>query len=245
MKKFTEFILLIVLIVVFSCNPAGDETQQGDNEELFVINLQNGVSPTSVYNGCDDSYIESGVNAGICYGGSTQMHTGIASASGPKRRILIKFDLENVIIPSTVKIKKAYLTLYNYGGGGSSGYTDKMYAYKLITNWRQGTENGTASTSNVTWNDPGPGTWATVGGGGDFEIVSMSDTPESWNVSGYSTFSLNPSMVQSWINDKSKNYGLILKGQIENTSTMAYRSFYTSESGNLYYRPMLTVYYSF
>lgn len=58
------------------------------------------------------------------------------------------------------------------------------------------------------------------------------------------TFEITPSIVQSWFETPSQNFGLVIKGTIEDSATANAVAFHPKESTNPVFRPKLTIYYT-
>lgn len=236
-------LILATLALVLGCEqPTETTTPQpaAARDPVFVVHLQNGSSPTAAYSGCSDTTLFNGPASDYEYGGSTVLTVGTATTSATIRRSLVKFELSNVVIPSSATVERAYLTLHTYGGGGLTS-DSKIYAYRLTTSWREGDSAGEPSTSYASWDDPGPGTWSTAGG--DFDVDPMSEEIPDSNSSGFITFELDASVVDAWVEDRTTNHGLVLKHGTEE-SVLDYVSFISSEWPEPAERPILTVYYS-
>jgi len=114
-----------------------------------------------------------------------------------KRRVLMKFDLSS--IPTSAQIIEARLIFYvdNFSFAGSNPFY--VGAYKINSDWEELTEN-----------------WYTHNGG-DFSTNVYLTAPIT--STGSWTIFLIQSWVQEWVNNPASNYGILLKQEIENTTT--------------------------
>lgn len=157
--------------------------------------------------------------------------------------VFIRFDDLNL----TGAVASASLTLtvssINSSSGGSASI--RFFAYEMLTPW---TESG------ATWNVSDTGTdWQAVGarGSADRNLTSFfvtspnyvinHETASTLAVGDTVTITLPASLVQSWINDPSNNYGILLS--IGATSQFRYPevSFHSSEAATASLRPLLTL----
>ncbi len=214
-----------------STGPAG---APGDT----VLFFQDGISPYSTYAGNLAEYISSG-DPSLTTGGCQYIYMGVDNITGyQSMRTLMGFDL-SAIVPTNVTVTRAYLTLtvYQIVGNGAT-----ITAYPLTNGWAEGTICLAYQAGSASWTNNSSGTWSTPGG--DFSFSS----PESDTVyagpalaSGDTiTFTLNASMVNSWITNSFTNSGIILVAQNELYGTN-WATFYHNYSVST--NPKLTVYY--
>ena len=128
-----------------------------------------------------DTYVNSS-DPGASYGGDT-----VLSVAGNVTRTFVKFDLS--LIPSTAVILSANLSL-SYAGNESPATSGPVGAYRVTGSW-----NG-----SITWNTS-PSVQINP-------VATVTVSPVTigrllnWSVS---------SLVQTWVNGSSTNYGLMLR----------------------------------
>jgi hypothetical protein len=231
-KKVILVCVFILCVLFFASCGAGDRGPAGpagpDGGNLSVMNFQDGVYPSTAYAGTSDSYINAGAGADINYGGADTMYLGFDGASGGAERCVIKFDL-SPLDSQPVTVKYAYITLYI--SQQTSFNNLNTTAHKLISAWDEG---------GITWNDGSSGVpWTAAGGDYGAAAAGSSVLLDSKFV--YVTFTLDAGMVQSWVTDPGRNYGVILISDIENSG---FFGFFTKDySITPAQRPRLTVYY--
>ena len=242
MLKRKFFIIMTVLIFIFvllSCKgepgAAGDKGTTGPaGEAVIMMMFQDGVYPSDGYTGTKDTYIVKG-HQEKNYGTCKYLNVSNMYCLFQIYRTLLRFDLSS-IVPSNVKVKKAYLELYVKDAVGPIDFV----VYELTTNFDEGTNcnlSGSASwtspTASTTWTTPG----------GDFNTTAISNIVS--NLNNPVVFELNPSVVQKWINDPSQNYGMIIMTYPETYGSSCMGSqFASSEYTNPFERPKLVVYYT-
>jgi len=245
-KTFFVFILSFAALTFFSCagdtGPAGPEGNAGDDGDIKVV-FQQGVYPSAAYTGCEDAYIEAGGNQEMNYGGCDELNAGYYQVISRKRRSFIKFDL-SYITPANVNVTAAYLKL-SFSSSPDIQGTTTITAYAAAKNWQEGGApcTGTADVG-VSWADyDGSNTWDTAGG--DYSAVACSDTKEISGSPYDFTLTITADTVESWINDPSANYGMILKASNESSPGVDnYIRPASSEHATSGVRPELTIYYS-
>ncbi len=243
------FILTVIFaaVTIFSCSagdtgPAGPAGEEGADSDVKVV-FQQGVYPSAAYAGCEDAYIEAGGNQDMNFGGCDIVCSGYVSGISRKRRSFIKFDL-SYIVPSDVNVTGAYLKL-SFNSSLDIQGTTTITAYAVTKNWQEGGApcTGTADVG-VSWiNYDSVNPWDTAGG--DYSAVACSDTKEISGSPYDFTLTLTADTVESWINDSSTNYGIILKASNESSPGVDnYIRPASSEHATSGMRPELTVYYS-
>lgn len=156
--------------------------------------------------------------------------------------ILIRFDDLNL----TGTVESASLTLtvsgINSNSGGSANI--RFYAYEVLSTW---TESG------ATWNVAGAdSSWQTAGvrGSEERDLDAFFTSSTTWSINSATptlavgdtiTITLPASLVQSWIDNPSGNYGILIS--IGATSRYRYPevSFHSSEAADALLRPTLTL----
>lgn len=233
MNKKIVFCAFVFACAVFLYACRGDTGGSGlsgpDGSSLSVMNFQDGVYPSSAYNGTADSYIESGAGSGTNYGSSEYLYQGYIIGSGSADRSVFKFDL-SLLAGQSVIVKKAYLTVYVSQRTSVSDFT--VTPHKVTPGWDEG---------QVAWAAGSP--W--IAAGGDFETAAagMPAVMDAANV--LKTFEINADVAQSWIDNPAQNYGLILVADSEAgglNSWVSYISRNYSVTPSM--RPRLTVYYA-
>jgi hypothetical protein len=220
--------LLLILGMVFSFSGcSGTKGAVGPTGATggYVMQFQDGLYPAASYAGCGAVGLDA-IDLTTNYYSYEPFNVG--SFPGDYSRFLIKFDLTSVI-PSGVKVTKAYLTINITGTVGANGYAlYPMTRNFLATAANWGTANGVLSWTNQ---------------GGDFSSTAVS---ENFYVqagdNGKLTYTLDPALVQGWIADYTTNNGVILKATFENTGSNNI-TINTNQCPTFSQRPMLTVYY--
>ncbi|MBM4430023.1 MAG: DNRLRE domain-containing protein [Chloroflexi bacterium] len=185
-----------------------------------TVTLQNGLG---AYAGCADTRITSE---------SPAMNFEAAELrAGARQRIssLIRFDLSS--IPSTATVHTATLHLYGYQREGTNAFDLGLYAVRRA--WAE---------DQATWNEASSGVnWATAGCNqipGD--RVGVPAAQVAVTVPAWYNWSV-PNEVQQMVSGASANYGWLLRQVAEVTGVL---SMYSSEHGDISYRPKLVVSYS-
>ncbi len=194
------------------------------------VEIISGNLTTNEYSSAADAHIRGGGNAGNNFGAATLMDLQ------SDRRVLVRFPMTN--IPATAVIESALLRLHH---GGANVTALDVDAYRVRTNWIEGVQNGTASTTSVTWNVTGFSSWSTAGGtwfdaAGTAEGSSAYDTV-SVSANGAYEWDITQ-MAEEWQAGAS-NFGVILNATINNTKQFASRENATATN-----RPVLSVVYT-
>jgi hypothetical protein len=238
MKK-TSIVLLIAIaaFILVSCSK-NSPTVVNPVSNTYVAQFQQGVLPSSAFNGFYDTYITnaSGKTNNI-FPACDTLKIGVNS--GNTYRIAISCALN--YIPSSATVTKAFLTLT----GQTLDYTGiTVTAYAQSVYWFQGSsgcDTGYTYSFDARWNGP----W--ISAGGDLN-KSMSNSPFISYISPNRqlTLELDTATVQNWIKygvstDPAADNGLIIKSSNE---AVGYGEFISSDNSSyLPYRPILTVYY--
>ncbi|HNQ77111.1 MAG TPA: DNRLRE domain-containing protein [Acidobacteriota bacterium] len=161
-----------------------------------------------------DSYVNQG-SAGTNYGSGATM--SVQSRLSQAQRTLVMFDLS--AIPENSVINSATLELYA-SSAPTTGLT--LNVHKITGSW---TEAG------VTWTNQ-PSFTSTA----NASITGGTSTGwKIWNIA---------SLVQDWVDGTSDNYGLIVKGSVENDKTALTYIFASKENGTSGNRPILRINYT-
>lgn len=251
MKKFFIFMFLFLLFI-YTCNQpetsntGGNSSNDSNNNydgEYFVNTYQNGIYPSLSYAGCTDTYIVKN-SPDYNYGISSVICVGLGSSNNVYRG-LIKFDIKYTVIPSTVKVVAAYLTLHPQVFYLSN--KPVIGVYRITNDWIEGSGNGSndPGETGATWNrqcsDVGEDDlWTTAGG--DYDVL-MSDTKSVSFGDWFFTFTLDPLIVEQWLNGTGANFGMIIKVVNESGEPAGYYGFSSRNDVDLEERPKLTIYY--
>ena len=249
------FVLSVFALIMFGCKgdkgdtgatgPTGAPGTPGDS--IVSTTFQNGIYPSTGYTNIIDAYIGSDSNESTNTGTEADLPVGyfwsylLGNTIKAKDRAVMKIDT-SLLTGQNITVKNAKLTLYVAGYYNTTTTTVQslnIAAYKLKDH--QFTE------SDVTWiKYDSSNNWTNPGG--DFDTTPISDkiTITSEKVNTYVSLNLNPSIVQTWIDDPSQNKGIILIADEEGivTNKMYYVDFASSNTGVANYRPKLTVYYT-
>lgn len=204
------------------------------------------------YSGTADTYINNNPTsaADTNYGSSNILATRYSSNSSGSSGFDIARESRNVLIlfsnlGNLSDITSASLTLtvqsITANSGGSA--TIQFLAYEMLSPW---TESG------ATWNLASSGTsWATPGAksSADRDLTPVFTSP-SYTINSATptlvagdtiTITLDPLLVQSWVDDPSANYGILLSVAVANKDRYPAISFYSSEETDASLRPALTL----
>ncbi len=220
-------------MVICSCGDKGTSGPPGTpGESLAGLDFQQGISPSSAYDGAADSYLEEGAASGTNFGSADGMYAGYDGASGGAERSVLRFDV-SALSSQPVTVKYAYLILYVNQRVAVADFS--VTPHMLAEEWNEG---------QATWTERVSGTgWTTAGG---YYCPDPAGGSVVMDVSGvYKTFTLEPSVVQGWIDSPAANHGLILVSDIEGGGSTNWVSFVTGDYGVAPgLRPRLAVYYS-
>jgi len=235
MKDKLSFVLLLLpLIFVLSCSQ-GDVGPTGPTgEDAAVLQFQSGNYPSDAYTGVTDCYLEGGWAADTNYGTSDYFFIGRYKSGmhNGEERALLKFDLSE-LQNQHIKIKKADIILYCYMLRPSST-TITVTPYEVNKYWEE---------TETTWNNSEAGiTWVTAGG--DYSTTPVGNSLYIDKSGEYKIFSINPSVVQKWIDNPQNNFGLIFISDTENINENRWAGFYSTDNSTVSYRPKLVIYYT-
>ncbi len=148
------------------------------------------------------------------------------------RNQLIQLDLPSTI-PINAHIVSAELQLFQKTGFGSG----KIAAHRVNQPWLEGTKTGSGTADGATWKTyDGTNAWAT--NGGDYDAIPVA-TSEIKNASGVvASWEIAP-LVQLWLPDKTKNFGVLLK-----TNDTLSPTFGSKEDATPSKRPKLVITYT-
>ncbi|MEK7584252.1 MAG: DNRLRE domain-containing protein, partial [Patescibacteria group bacterium] len=205
-----------------------------------------GVTATSTPSGGDESWNK---------GGMTPLGVGLTNAANKIHRSLIEFDLTS--IPTNAYIASSTMRLYcSFKWPVDTANT--IHAYKLLRDWTEGTSADGTYLRNVDstwWHADYEVQWGTQGA----DLVGTDRTSESLGSVSISTgcmsgtgavadgvasqhnWQLTTTTIQSWAQDSSSNYGMILIGN-EVTGQLEHQ-FASRETSTAAFRPSLMVQY--
>src|SRR2546425_1380610 len=188
-----------------------------------IVSFQDGVSPTFAYAGARDTRI-SAVQPDRNYGTSTTLWANGADGN----TALLKWENFNIPVGSTVRAATITLNVTNPSKG-----TYELYA--LRRNWVE---------AEATWNQYAAGqSWQVPGAKGTSDRSSTVLGTVAASSIGQYTITLNAAgiaLVQSWVDDPSKNQGLI----IDDPTVTDGLAFDSSEALTISNRPKLTITYA-
>lgn len=189
--------------------------------------FQNGVAPTTSYAGTRDAHI-SEVAPTTNTGSANPLVVDGDAGSGKDMYVLFRWDVGAVPPGSTVQSARIKLYVTNTS-------TQTYELYRLSRTW---TETG------ATWNQAAAGTnWAVPGAKGSTDRGSTVRGTVTATAAGVVTVTLNSSgvsVVQSWVDSPSGNYGLIL-ADAANADSLQFAS---REAATASQRPRLEVTYT-
>jgi hypothetical protein len=223
-RKIKVLMLFCVILGVVLCLGACSSSTTGPTGATgYMLQFQNGVYPSANYAGS----AVTGLNEASQNTNYSAYNAYWIGYYGYKSRAVVRYDLTS-IVPSNIKVTKAYLTLTVLNYDASNTYT----AYALTTPF---------VGTTATWLNKDTGTpWTAAGG--DYSAIAKSNAVCIGSMGTY-VFKLDAAMVQSWIASPTTNYGIILVASNETTgindTDIAFNANATAAS-----RPMLTIYYT-
>lgn len=179
---------------------------------------------TAGYAGTRDTYLDrSSPNTPL---GSVD----ILRASGDAGQVaLLSFDLSS--IPSNAQVQSAYLRLYAVERSAPASLT--LSAHQIYRAWQEDQATWNNASAGTAWGAPGCNSTAA-----DRSATAISSAPVD-AVNAWFQWDITP-LVQLWINDASRNHGLILRGAGDASLRYSFRS---SESPYAAQRPQLCLTY--
>jgi hypothetical protein len=230
MSLFTIFAIISCKGDAGSTGPAGAPGADSSR----VVFLQNGLGS---YTGCEDTMAYNVYTNSWSNTNSTSSALEVGSAYGTGVRAFIKFDTSG-IFSGTVKVTGASISLMavSFTGNGNT-----VSAYAVTSKWDPvyltWAHSYVIQYNLIDWANPG----------GDYNSLEISgdDIPVFEN-NKLCTWNIDPALVQQWVDQPDKNYGLMLKGAGENSPNNGYNSvsFTSSEYTDINLRPKLAVYYT-
>jgi len=207
--------------------PALNITVGGGGGGTVTRSYQNGVAPTSTYAGTRDTHLSEAAPTTNSGAANPLMIDG-DTTGGKDSYVLLRWDVTGIPAGSTVQSARIKLNVTN-----TSAQTYEIY--RLNRTW---TETG------ATWNQAASGTnWSVPGAKGTADRGSTVRGTVTAGATGTVTITLNSSgvsLVQSWIDTPSSNYGLIFA----NSANADSLQFASKEVSTASQRPRLEVTYA-
>lgn len=165
------------------------------------------------------------------YGASVE----VRSDGDPPRFGMLRFDVSALPTPAIVTRVDLHITTTAQGALTKGS----MRAHRILEAWGEGDGNDTTGAPNFSERTVGvPWAAAGVGPGSRENSVLVSFVP-SLAQRRYA-IGLPTSLVQGWLDDASRNYGIVFVGH--KTENLSMR-FHSSESSSVVERPLLVVQY--
>ncbi len=188
-----------------------------DSADSITHSFQDGRYPSYAYQGTEDTYLDQG--------GPHGSDTPLIVDGDPDSAALIKWDLSEISQPFTAD--KAWIVL-----NVNNSSIDSYEIYELKKNWIEQEADWNQYADGHDWEEPG------AGGPGDHGSTALGDI--SANHQGMYITRLNQNgiaLINSWIENPSTNYGIILVDYAEGDSVQCDSSEYETPA----YRPKLTI----
>lgn len=184
-----------------------------------TMSFQDGVAPDPTYSGTADTWIDLG-DPNDNFGADDA-----CEADGDEKAVALRWDLS--AIPNGSTVDEVTVTLDVFNATNSKGY----YVYSLARDWTEDGATWNEYDSSLPWQMPG------ARGGADRDATPVAKwTPLAV---GTHTFSINPSLVQSWLDDPATNHGVLIAND-DNSNGVDLRCRETATASD---RPRLTVVY--
>jgi len=215
------------LVAVQGCGANAEEEDIAFQAQALAatVNFQNGVSPTSAYQGSTDAELRQ-ASPTSNFGAATVCGADGDDGSGVDKSCLFYWDVSSV--PSTATVTSASVTL-RIVDGSSNSYD----IYEVLRSWNESQTTWNNATSTVSWQTPGA--FGTTERGAIVGTITGSTNTTK-------TVTLNAAgiaRVQSWVNSPSANAGLIV-AHATNSNGLDFASSEASTAAN---RPLLRVTY--
>lgn len=163
-------------------------------------------------------------NSSRNFGSSAECYVGGSGSSRREKSTILAWDLRSI---AGKKITKATIHLQV-----TNSSKDTFYVYGLKKPWKE---------SEATWLRATKTTrWAADGASGSSDRQSSYDGRLIAVKTGTAKIALDPDLVQTWVDNSSKNYGVI----IANRKATDDLGFYCSETTRQTLRPKLEVVYN-
>ena len=207
----------------------GEYLSPYDPSGSLTTEFQNGVAPEASYGGTTDTTISQN-SPGTNYGSSAELLLDGDDPSGSANDLSTLLRWNTTAIPAGSVVESAAISLDVFNVS-----TNSYELYELKRDWVEG---------EATWNDYRSGvSWATAGALGSADRGSSVLGTISPTATGIYVITLNAdgrALVQSWINNPSANYGVII-ANAGSTDGVDMRS---SEYGTASSRPKLAISYT-
>jgi hypothetical protein len=193
-----------------------------------------------------DTIISDGQNADMNIGGDEAFWFCDNSGTVYFRfRILIKFNVASLGIPSDAQINNAKIMMYYFrsqdGATNEVGASDSisMTSHALTRDWVEGTGLTTQVTQDgATWNDyDGTSSWGSAGGDYQSSPSGSGSTPSAY---GWTNLDVT-NIAKGWIDGSISNHGAIIIGQSGAHDYL--KMFRSSDSASSAQRPKLEIDY--
>ena len=175
-------------------------------------------------------------------GVSTQL--GIGLLPGKKTRAMFEYDLSRIPAGSTIDSAVFELYMNDRRRNTSVNNFIDISVHLVTRSWNEGTKNGRTCKSGATWEAYDcVHAWTNFGGDFDSNVVTM--TPVYYNdINQWHQWDIKD-LVQSWVDDPSSNYGMLLQNQGPgNVDTIFIGYFRSDEYSDVSLRPKLSVTYT-
>jgi hypothetical protein len=195
-------------------------------EPLHEIVFRQGDSPSVLYRGVSDSWIDRRYPTEN-HSGDASLQVGKWGAAGT-RRILIQFQGLGDSIPPTAQVVSATLYLKNAGYGAQNARIDAM---RVLRAWTAAEANWAQADAAAAWALPGCSSPTEREVDAESQNANAGDSFLSWDLT---------KLVQSWIVQPESNHGVMLMNNL--LSDVSY-PFFSSEAALAANRPYLQVRY--
>ena len=154
------------------------------------ISFQDGVAPSSAYHGTSDTWLDAD-DPNDDEGGDAK-----CEVDGDEKSAALRWDLS--AIPTASTIDEVTITLDVINATDSRGY----YIYPLSRDWTE---------ADATWNEYDDSLpWQVPGASGSLDRATLPVGKWTPLATGKQTFSLNPALVQAWVDNPSTNHGILI-----------------------------------
>jgi hypothetical protein len=198
----------------------------------ITISFQDGVSPTSFYRGTSDTMIsEDDPNRNFGAVDRLGIDGDDPPGSRKDRSILLSWSLTE--IPKYSSITFASISLHFDNRSNDYYSKDRYSLYAMKRDWDEGQATWNKSQISSFWSLPGALST------NDRSYFIGSFVPNQGQEQTIVLNSIGVAMVQTWVNDPARNYGLILASPTNTDGA----DFLSSETSISTYRPKLTISY--
>lgn len=158
---------------------------------ITTMTFQNGVSPTSGYTGCEDTFLKE-ADPGRTWGNSSYIRCGGDGAGGQEYTPLLKFDIS--ALPDSAIILRARIWVYQSSAVAGADIPS-IHVYRSFYPWTEGAlSDSTSSTAVATWTTRVSGSnWSTAGA----QAEMANNNSASWQASGNDTSATGTVMTGS------------------------------------------------